>query len=52
MWSQPTLPSSAPAALYDGIDPYHDPVGLLTDLGIANNTNGADAASDNDGGNG
>ena len=52
MWSQPNRPSSAPAISYDDIDPYHDPAGSPTDLGVANNTNGADPASDDNGGNG
>ena len=52
MWSQPTLPASVATTLHDGIDPYHDPDGSPTALGIANNTNNANAASDGNGANG
>ena len=51
-WSQPTLPSSATTASYDGIDYYHGPDGSPLALGTANTTNDADAASKDDGGNG
>ena len=50
--SQPTLPSSATTASYDGIGFYHGPAGSPLALGTTNTTNGAVAASDDDGGNG
>ena len=51
-WSKLTPPPSAPAASYDGIDPCYDPAASPTALGVDNNTNGANAASDDNGGNG
>ena len=50
-WSQPALPSSAPAASYDGIDPSDGLTGSTTALGAANTAYGADTSADDDGGN-
>jgi len=52
MWSRPPLPSSATAASYVDVDSYHNPSGSPPALGAANTINSADAASDDDGGNG
>mmetsp|Transcript_972 Transcript_972/g.2032 ORF Transcript_972/g.2032 Transcript_972/m.2032 type:complete len:90 (+) Transcript_972:224-493(+) len=52
MWSRPPLPPSATTASYGDVDSYHNPSGSPPALGAANTINGADAASDDDGGNG